>query len=242
MSLAGARLAMLPRSLCTPNRPASAQAMIVYTRDPLKVLLGLILLLLVYLLLAGCATTPPAPPLVSKQQAWTQRQQQLQCASLWSLQGRMALAAQGKGWSARLVWQQHGDDFDMRLSGPLGWGGFRLRGDRAHVNLTGDGKSYDFQESPERVIQREFGYDIPVSGLRYWMLGINAPDEPFTYQLNPWGQPQQLQQSGWIIDYAEYSAGDVAGLPKRLTMIRPGVRIKLLVDDWQLPKPICAAG
>jgi outer membrane lipoprotein LolB len=204
--------------------------------------LGLIFLLLGYLLLTGCATTPPAPPPASKQQAWTQRQQQLQCAALWSLRGRMALAAQGKGWSARLTWQQQGDDFDMRLSGPLGWGGFRLSGDRAHVNLTGEGKSYDFQEAPERVIQREFGYDIPVSGLRYWMLGINAPDEPFTYQLNPWGQPQQLQQSGWTIDYAEYSAGDGAGLPKRLTMSRPGVRIKLLVDDWQLPEPICAAG
>lgn len=229
MSLIRARLAISSGSSCAHHRQLTAHP------------LALICLLLAYLLLSGCATTPPAPP-ASNQQAWTQRQQQLQCAAQWSLQGRMALAAQGKGWSARLAWQQHGDDFDMRLSGPLGWGGFRLRGDRAHVNLSGDGKSYDFQESPERVIQREFGYDIPVSGLRYWMLGINAPDEPFSYQLNPWGQPQQLQQSGWTIDYAEYFAGDAVGLPKRLTMIRPGVRIKVLVDGWQLPTPICAAG
>jgi len=65
--------------------------------------------LFLLLLLAGCATPPPAPlPSVPNQQAWTQRQQQLRCAAQWSLQGRMALAAQGKGWSARLVWQQRG--------------------------------------------------------------------------------------------------------------------------------------
>ncbi len=198
--------------------------------------------LLLLLLLAGCAMPPPAPtPSVPNQQGWTQRQQQLRCAAQWSLQGRMALAAQGKGWSARLVWQQHGDDFDLRLSGPLGWGGFRLRGDRVQVKLEGDGKSYDFQESPERVIQREFGYDIPVSGLRYWMLGISAPDAPFTLTLNPWGQPQQLQQSGWIIDYADYASNEPLALPMRLTMTRPDVRIKLLVEDWQLPASGCPA-
>src|SRR5205814_927902 len=45
---------------------------------------------------------------------------------------------------------------------------------------------------------------------------------------------QALTQSGWHIDYSLYVAVGGESLPARLTLRRDAVRVRLLVDDWQL--------
>ncbi len=193
--------------------------------------------------LAGCATVPPpAAPSRPATVLWRQRRGELQCLDRWRMQGRMALAAHGKGWSANIDWRQQGTRYDMRLSGPFGWGGFRLQGSPRMVLLQKGDKRYRFFESPETVIRQEFGMTIPVSGMRYWVLGNYAPAGKPRYRLDRYGRLASLSQQGWSIDYAGYGRSDGFMLPTRITMRRNGVRLKLAVDTWTLADAAACEG
>ncbi len=79
------------------------------------------------------------------------------------------------------------------------------------------------------------GFDPPLSSLRYWILGVPDPTQPATEELDQRQQRLQgLTQAGWHIDYTLYVAVGGESLPARLTLQRDTVRVRLLVDDWQL--------
>jgi outer membrane lipoprotein LolB len=43
-----------------------------------------------------------------------------------------------------------------------------------------------------------------------------------------------LTQAGWHVGYASYVSSVGETLPARLTLQRADVRVRVLVDDWQL--------
>jgi len=185
-------------------------------------------------LLAGCATTRLPPPQQPATVSWHRRRAVLQCLGNWRMRGRMALAARNNGWTADVDWHQHGSRYDLRVSGPFGWGGFRLHGNPTVVYLDTGGKHYRFLESPEAVIRQQFDMTIPVSGMRYWVLGTWAPGSRPEHRLDRYGRLSHLVQQGWKIDYQDYTRSSGIMMPSRITMKRSGVRLKLVVDRWTL--------
>jgi outer membrane lipoprotein LolB len=71
--------------------------------------------------------------------------------------------------------------------------------------------------------------------MRYWMLGVPDPDGKAAETLDA-GQQQLelLQQLGWTIDYTGYNETDGMLLPRKLTMEGDGIRIRVIVERWQL--------
>jgi outer membrane biogenesis lipoprotein LolB len=64
---------------------------------------------------------------------------------------------------------------------------------------------------------------------------VPDPAQPATEELDQRQQRLQgLTQAGWHIDYTRYVAVGAESLPTRLTLQRDAVRVRLLVDDWQL--------
>src|SRR5512143_3466356 len=101
-----------------------------------------LIVLLLLASLAGCAVTPPRTPAASPEQAWQERQQQLQPLKLWQLTGRLAIQSGDDGFSATLIWRQENEKYRMQLVAPLGQGSLQLEGDDQKVELrTSDGKS-----------------------------------------------------------------------------------------------------
>ena len=45
---------------------------------------------------------------------------------------------------------------------------------------------------------------------------------------------ESLTQDGWQVTYGAYVAAGAETLPARLTLERDAVRVRLLVEDWQL--------
>lgn len=185
--------------------------------------------------LAACASVPLAPD-AQTTAAWEQRKQDLACLTQWQLRGRMALAADGDGWNASLAWRQDGENYRMHLSGPFGASGLRLTGDEQAFRLEQGGESYTHFGPPEDLVEAEIGVAIPVSGLRYWVLGLPQPEAAKKVALNPDGQLASLEQSGWEIRYNTYRQYDGAMLPRVMVMERPGVRLRLVTTDWTLPQ------
>ena len=182
--------------------------------------------------LAGCRTLPPAPPPGA---SWETRRPQLQSLEHFQLHGRVAVAAGGEGFNASLLWTQDGTRSEVTLEGPLGVGGAQLTatGDELTV-VTSRGEHIESAAAHAELAAR-LGFDPPLASLRYWVLGVPDPTQPATESLDPAQQRLSgLTQGGWHVEYQSYeSAGDGA-LPARLTLQRDAVRVRLLVDGWQI--------
>ncbi len=188
--------------------------------------------LLLVLFLSGCATLPPAttpppcpaPPCVRA------------TVPDWKLQGRISLIQGEQGWHAGLAWENHADRFRLQVSGPLGQGALQLTGTAQGVTLVdANGKVYVAADA-ESLLQQVSGWQLPVSGLRYWVRGLPDPDARFEQTLDGQGRVQQLNQSGWNIRYQRFMQVDGAEWPSKLTLERDDLVLKLVIDQWQ-PDP-----
>jgi outer membrane lipoprotein LolB len=182
--------------------------------------------------LGGCRS---APPLVPAGESWQVRRAQLQAREHFEFKGRVAVAAAGEGFNASLRWIQDGARSQLTLEGPMGVGGAQISASGNELTLvTSRGEQLDSDAAHAQLAQR-LGFDPPLSSLRYWMLGVPDPAQPATEELD---QGQQrlsgLTQAGWHISYSSYDASGGEALPTRLSLQRDAVRVRVLVDAWQL--------
>ena len=68
------------------------------------------------LVLAGCTTTQPQRDQVN----WQQERARLEQLTHWELSGKMAIITARQKGSARLNWQQNGDDYRLNLTSLIG--------------------------------------------------------------------------------------------------------------------------
>lgn len=184
------------------------------------------------LLLAGCATIS-----INQQQAnasWAARRAQLEPLAQFSLQGR---ASTGGGLSSKvnLIWRQRPRDFDLTLSGPFGVGGLSLAGDEHLVEVRSKNGSFTTGD-PEATLRENLGWTLPIAGLRWWILGLPSPRSHADVTLDEGGHIATMNQDQWLLQYDEYqpvaSASAVIDLPRRLSLSRDDVSIRVVVDAW----------
>ena len=180
--------------------------------------------LLTVLLVAGCATTPV--PRSSQPAA---------AITAWQLNGRVSLTRGEEGWHAGLYWQEQADTFYLKVSGPLGQGGFQLNGDaRSIVLVDADGQTFVAQDVDALLVQVT-GWQLPVRGLRYWIRGLPEPAAARAQVTrDEAGQLLRLEQSGWTVNYQRYQlVGDVL-LPAKLQLLHADIAVRIVVDQWEL--------
>ncbi len=177
--------------------------------------------------LCGCVGTPRV---LALKKTWPERMQELQNARQWDMQGRAAGAVGTQGWQASLDWRQSSQLADVRLAGPLGAGAVAFKLKPQGMELSGAAAGTD----TNAFLQERLGFTPPFDNLRYWLLGVPNPDQPFEFTPNAAGRAAQISQDGWVIDYGEYSGNGADLLPKRLTMHREQVRVRVAVDHWNL--------
>jgi outer membrane lipoprotein LolB len=78
------------------------------------------------------------------------------------------------------------------------------------------------------------GWEMPVSGMHYWVRGLAVPGVEAQLERDASGRVSLLDQSGWAISYDRYQT--VAGLilPGRLRMERDDITVRLVIDEWLL--------
>jgi outer membrane lipoprotein LolB len=181
--------------------------------------------------LAGCRTVPaPAPGAPP----WLTRRPELQAREHFELKGRVAVAAGTQGFNARLRWAQQGTRVQVALEGPLGAGAVHIDAEGGDLEIVMANGARLQNDAARAELAARLGFDPPLASLRYWILGVPDPARPADETLDPVQQHlTRLEQDGWRIDYAGYAAVGGEWLPARLTLERAGVRVKLLVDDWQ---------
>jgi outer membrane lipoprotein LolB len=184
------------------------------------------------LLLGGCATLPPTA--ATPATPWAQRLAALQATSHFELQGRLAASTGSEGFSAGLRWQQQDDRATIDLSAPLGFGAAHIEQTAANLQLTtGKGLTLDSAAASDEL-RATLGFEPPLASLRFWILGASDPATSAQESLDRQQRLAQLQQGGWQVDYAEYSLVQQQWLPRRLTVTRGSLRLRVVIDSWRL--------
>jgi len=169
----------------------------------------------------------------NKNQLWRHHFVQIAALDGWYARAKIAVYAKGQGVGGHLSWQQTLNDYEIDFVGPLGIGLMRIIGNDTMTSLQIPDKPLYKGHSPEQLIQRHTGYQLPVSQLYYWARGIPNPKLPFVKQLNRSGQLQQLTQMGWNIEYLAYNNQASLTLPSKIVMTKDSFKIKLVRLSWQ---------
>ena len=179
----------------------------------------------------GCTTVAPPAPVGD----WQAREAELQALKAWSLDGRIAVAAGDEGFSGAFDWVQAGERTDISIHGPMGGGALEIRIEGERLLLEARGETYTDDEARALIGERlGNGNMLPVGEMRYWLLGAPAPGQHEVAR-GADQRPATLAQSGWQVRYERYETVGGVALPTRIEMTTEGLRLRVVVADWQLP-------
>lgn len=190
-----------------------------------------LLTILILSFVAACATAPRAP-VGGSVALWQDRWTRIGAIEQWTLQGRAVITHDQEGWQVNLDWQQRPDGYVLHMTGPLGQGAAELSGSHDRVRLSmADGRTFEAATAGELLLEK-LGWDLPVSNLRYWVLGIPAPGTHDLRQIDEQGRVLEMVQDGWSVQYQHYNDVGSIQLPGKFIARSNAWRIKLVIDTW----------
>ncbi len=172
---------------------------------------------------------------VSNNMNFEQRRLDLTGLPFWELDGRIGVTVDQDAYNGSLNWKQEQDDLDFRFRGPLGIGGVRIHGtlgEQVRVKTTRGDEFY--VQDMERDLEEKLGWQLPINSLRYWVLGVTDPNFDTAVEIDENDLLVELEQEDWVVSYDQYM--DVNGrlLPKKLKVLGPRTKVRLVVNDWTL--------
>jgi outer membrane lipoprotein LolB len=187
------------------------------------------------LLCAGCATAPKrseAPPPAAL--SWEQRLPALQAISGFELDGRVAASDGQQGFSAGLHWRQQNDTATLDLTAPLGFGAAHIVQSADNLSVTTSKGVTLTHAAASEELAATLGFEPPLRSLRYWVLGASDPDFAAQESIDDQQRLTHLEQDGWRVDCEDYALVGQQWLPRRLTVTRQALRLKLIINTWRL--------
>lgn len=186
--------------------------------------------------LAACSSLPTQAPSATTASLGLHQQHLASLGRIqrFELKGRLGVQADGKGYSASLIWQHNAEQDDIRIYSPLG-------GQLARIQKTADGiRLEDAQgqlsvgKDAESLTQALLGWRLPLAGLADWALGrpVNAAMASLTW--DEAGHTLSLNEADWAIAYQQYQASSGVFLPHKLNLKNARVQLKLIVEKWTL--------
>lgn len=191
----------------------------------------LLLAMATLLLLQSCSTTPP--PSTTPTLPWQARQQQLHQFNAWQLNGKMALQSAQDAGSANLDWQENKRHYVISLFGPFGTPGPKLIGEPGKITLiTANGK-HAMAKSPEELLAKLWGFNVPISNLYYWIRGLPAPGMVTNQAFDGAHRLTELEQQGWHIQFSHYTNAGSLDLPSKIFITSAALKIKIFISEWK---------
>lgn len=159
---------------------------------------------------------------------------QLEKINRFTLQGRIGIQTNPKGFSGSLIWQHASNQDEIALYSPLGSQVASIFSTPTQITLLdSSGKSYQAANA-ETLTRDVLGWTLPLKGLSDWALGrpTTSPIEQSAW--NALGQLTLLEQDGWKIEFDNYQQQGDYSLPGKIYLKSTQLNLKLLVERWQL--------
>ena len=187
-----------------------------------------------FLFLSGCSQQA-VKPTENPETAWANRLSRIHEIRHWDLSGRIAIKLAKDGGSASLFWQQRQEKYSIRIVGPFGKGSLQLEGGPDGVSMEDSEGNTHNAPNAESLMLQELGWQLPVSGLRHWIMGVPDPGQALDQlQLDDTGRATLISQAGWEISLDRYRRAEGLDLPARVELLARDLKVKLIVKQWKL--------
>lgn len=147
----------------------------------------------------------------------------------FELTARVAVRFGEKSATGRIQWRHAAAGDDMLITTPLGQGIARIqrRADEFEL-VTADNKRYVASDA-EALTDAVLGWRLPLAGLSDWVRARARSGIPARSLRDDGNRLVELDQDDWRIEYQDYEGER----PSRLRLIRDGLEIRMVVDQWQ---------
>jgi outer membrane lipoprotein LolB len=181
--------------------------------------------------LSSCAVFERAPETVQDAEA----RLQLAAIERWRLDGRVGVRKSDESWQAGLIWNHEKDVDRLYISGPFGQGALNIKVKDNYIRVVSADGTVEESENPEQLLESWIGIAVPVSALRYWLLGLAYPATASDSEYDRFGHLVRLNQLGWITQYQDYQSVREWSVPRKLSVVNESTKVRLVIDDWHFP-------
>lgn len=151
----------------------------------------------------------------------------------WQIKGKLGVRSDNGNGSLSVNWQQSQDDYIIYTQAALGQGATTLRGDSSSLVISAAGKAPVTSFNPNQLIADTFGWQIPITDLKYWARGIPNPEQPnATASYDKAGNLIELQQYGWSLSFSRYQLIQGWALPGKIRAIQGNTTLTLIIREW----------
>jgi outer membrane lipoprotein LolB len=165
------------------------------------------------------------------------RQAQLQNIKYWQINGVMSITYRGKNDIVNFAWEQNKANYVIDFYGPLHIGGAKIAGDENAVTLWKSANEKITAETPEELMLSQFGWELPLSEMKYWILALASPDFSVdSANFDSYNHLAALEQQNWQIKYTNFKSVSAIDLPTKIYLSSPTIKTKIVVKSWQLTK------
>lgn len=184
--------------------------------------------LIAHLVLTGCSL--PGTSITARPNS--AGDQSLYDLHYWRSEGRLGIKTAKGGSNANLFWEHDGNQDRVRISGPFSQGAVSiiLQNDLIYIN-EGNGVT-ETSPQPEEALRRRLGLNIPVTSLRFWMMGLPSPAGDVIGLHRAADGTRGFTQDGWSVICDSFIPFGQGLVPRKVTVQGKGIKLKLLIDNW----------
>jgi outer membrane lipoprotein LolB len=165
-----------------------------------------------------------------------QREKALADSDHWTLEGRLSVSDGEDSRSGGLTWKQDGEHYEFTVRAPVTGRSFRLTGGPDGAELDGlDGGTRRGADA-ESLMASAVGWQIPMTELKRWVLGLRADSGPADIAFGADRLPSRLVQDGWTVDYRQWDATKQPAMPVRVFAEKAPYKVRLSIEDWSFGK------
>jgi outer membrane lipoprotein LolB len=185
------------------------------------------------LLLGACAAQQhkASRPDAAGLAAQVLRETTLERRADWSLRGRLGVSDGHDSGSGSLEWIQKTSAFRFSVHAPVTGKTWVLSGDSGSARLDGLREQAVEGGDAGLLLERELGWKVPVSELRYWARGERAPGAA-SVEFRDDGLPAVIVQGGWTVRYLDYDLAQDPPLPSKVFATRGDYKVRLAIREW----------
>ncbi len=181
-------------------------------------------IVLLILQLASCASVPDK--IGSGFELYAQ--EALYKKTEWSFLGRIVITDQNNALSANISWEHFDNRDEIDLSGVFGIGRTKISLSRGRVEIKSAGESDVQLGDIDGIVSSMLGVKVPISSLKYWVLGLVDPYADFI------PQDSGFDQHGWKVRYLQMQLSGKINLPRKIRLEQGSAKLKLIVNQWDM--------
>lgn len=190
-----------------------------------------------FFLLAGCATLTDQPVAISTVVIEPTTSESVASAN-FQLAGRVSVRDSKQSFSGGVRWHHTHASDEILLLSPLGQTVAQIQRNPEGVQLTTSAQKIYRAADVESLTEQVLGWRLPLTGLQYWVRGVNSPTTSAAADRDGTGRVVAVRQDGWEITYLSFFSPEPAvsvqaARPRVLALQRGELEIRLVVDSWE---------